>query len=152
MPHSTAWQTDYSVCCCLILAAVAARCHVHCTGRRLTSSPRKATLFQEWPRHPWKIAGNFSSYDFHQFSPVVLVKLAEERLNILEAEWPTKILGKKGREFNAQSLCKVHCAQTGSSSPWSASGCGAELTWCSERPVQSKIKLKGRTDLALVSN
>ena len=119
-----------------------------CTGRFLTSYPRKATLLQEWPRHPWKIAGNFSSYDFHQFSPVVLVKLVEDMLNVLEAEWPTK----KSRELNAQSLCKVHCAQTGSSSPWSASGCGAELTWCSERPVQSKIKLKGRTVLELVSN
>ena len=138
---------------CLLLPRSGSCCSpLSCTGRFLTSSPRKATLLQEWPRHPWKIAGNFSSYDFHQFSPVVLVKLAEDMLNILEAEWPTNILGKKGRELNAQSLCKVHCAQTGSSSPWSASGCGAELTWCSERPVQSKIKLKGRTVLELVSN
>ena len=34
-------------------------------------------------------------HDFNQFTPVVIVKLAEDIPNVLEAEWPTK----EGREL-----------------------------------------------------
>ena len=41
----------------------------------------------------------FVYHNFNQLRPVVLVKLAEGILNVLEAEWSTK----EGRELYAQS-------------------------------------------------
>ena len=64
-------------------------------------------------------------HDFNQFTPVVIVKLAEDIPNVLEAEWLTK----EGRELHARS-------QEGSDEILS-------LASCLGRTVAQPEKIKG---------
>ena len=118
-----------------------------CTGRFLTSYPRKATLLQEWPRHPWKIAGNFGSHDFHQFSPVILV-LRRTCSTFLRLSGRPRKAGNSMPKASAKSTVRRQVPHH----PGQLQAVRQSLLCAQSDLYNQKIKLKGRTDLALVSN